>query len=560
MSSRHRSHGRHGSQFCSVFMLAAVTAAMAHAADAPPTFEEHVLPIFREKCCGCHNPDKKKGGLDLTSHGQTMAGGSSGEVVAAGDADGSYLWQLASHASEPKMPPESDALAPELLDVIKRWITGGAIARVGGPAVARKTTALTLAADAMSAPEGPPVMPPRLSLEVITEASRPTTITALAASPHGELAAVGGRGQLLLHHTTSLDLIGVLPFPEGVIKTVRFTRNGKLLLAAGGEAAKSGRAVVWDVASGTRMSVLGDEYDEVLAADLSPDQRLVAVGGPAKIVRLLTTADGSVESELRKHTDWVTALEFSPASSAAGDLLATGDRAGNLFLWEPRGGREYGTLKGHTAAITSMAWRPDGGLLATVSEDGSLRLWDPKNSSQVKTWQAHAGGAESVAWLRDGRLVTTGRDRRVKLWAADGKMERETPALADVGTRVAIAADGGRIFAGDWSGAVTVFTTVDAAQVGMLDTNPAPLARRLGDAEKLLANASAADQIAAEKAKTTADAMQVAESQVAAARKALEEAEEVAQAAHAGQQAAAKRVDRWRAEVEFSRSQSIPAK
>jgi WD40 repeat protein len=560
MSSRHRNNSRRGSHVFSPFLLMAVAAATAHGTDAPPTFEEHVLPIFREKCCGCHNPDKKKGGLDLTSHGQTMAGGSSGEVVAAGDADGSYLWQLASHASEPKMPPESDALAPELLDVIKRWITGGAIARVGGPAVARKTTALTLAADAMSAPEGPPVMPPRLSLEVITEASRPTTITALAASPHGELAAVGGRGQLLLYHTTSLDLIGVLPFPEGVIKTVRFTRNGKLLLAAGGEAAKSGRAVIWDVATGTRMSVLGDEYDEVLAADLSPDQRLVAVGGPAKIVRLLTTADGSVESELRKHTDWVTALEFSPASSAAGDLLATGDRAGNLFLWEPRGGREYGTLKGHTAAITSMAWRPDGGLLATVSEDGSLRLWDPKTSSQVKTWQSHAGGAESVAWLRDGRLVTTGRDRRAKLWAATGTMERETPALADIGTRVAISADGGRIFAGDWSGVVTVFTTVNAAPIGMLDTNPAPLARRLEEAEKLLADASAAEQTAAEKAKTTADAMQVAESQVAAARKALEEAEEVAQAARAGQQAALKGVDRWREEVEFSRSQSSPAK
>ena len=41
---------------------------------------------------------------------------------------------------------------------------------------------------------------------------------------------------------------------------------------------------------------------------------------------------------------------------------------------------------------------------------------------------------------------------------------------------------------------------------------------------------------------------------------ALEEAEEVAQAAHAGQQAAVQRVDRWREEVEFSRSQLIRAK
>jgi WD40 repeat protein len=370
---------------------------------------------------------------------------------------------------------------------------------------------------------------------------------------------VGGRRQLLLHHTASLELLGVLPFPEGVVKTVRFTRNGKLLLAGGGEAAKSGRVVVWDVAKAARIAELGDEYDEVLAADLSADQRLVALGGPSRIVRLLTTADGTVESELRKHTDWVTAIEFSPPSPPRGDLLATGDRAGNLFLWEPRGGREHGTLKGHTLAITAIAWRRDGGVLATVSEDGSLRLWDPKESTQLKTWQAHPGGAESVAWLPDGRLVTTGRDRRVKFWKADGPLERETAPLADIGTRVAATGDGSRVFAGDWSGAVTVFNTADAAQAGTLDTNPPPLAKRLQLAEKLLADASAVGQTATEKAKAAAEAMQVAESQVAAAGKALEEAEEQAAAAKARQGETAQRVERWRAELEFSRSQAAPA-
>lgn len=537
-------------------MCPLMVAAAVHAADAPPTFNEQVLPIFREKCCGCHNPDKKKGGLDLTSHAQTMAGGGSGEVVSAGDADGSYLFQLVSHASEPKMPPESDKLPTDSLDVIRRWIAAGAIERAGSAPIARKTSSLALATSAVAAPEGPPVMPPRLSLDVVAEAARPTTITGLAVSPHGAVAAVGGRRQLLLYDTGSLELIGVLAFPEGVVKTVRFTRNGRLLLAGGGEAAKSGRVVVWDVATAARVAELGDEYDEVLAADLSADQRLVALGGPARIVRLLTTADGVVESELRKHTDWVTAVAFAPA----GNLLATGDRAGNLFLWEPRGGREHGTLKGHTAAITAMAWRSDGGVLATVSEDGSLRLWNPQESTQAKTWPAHAGGVEDVAWLHDGRLVTIGRDRRVKIWKADGPLERETPPLADIGTRVAAAADGSRIFAGDWSGAVTVFNTGDASRAGALDTNPSPLSKRLALAEAALAEATAAGQTATEKVKAAAEAMQLAESQMAAARKAIEEAEESAAAAHARRGETARQVERWRKELEFSRSAPAPAK
>jgi WD40 repeat protein len=535
------------------FLTAA--AGVAAAADAPPAFDSDVLPILREKCCSCHNADKKKGGLDLTSHGQAMAGGSSGEVIAAGDPDGSYLWQVVTHASEPKMPPESDKLSDAALDVIKRWIVAGAIDKAGGQPVARKTSAIALTAGAVAKPEGPPVMPPRLPLDVVTHGRRPTTVTALAASPHGEAAAIGGRKQVLLYHSGSLDFLGVLPFPEGVVKAVRFSRNGKLLLAAGGVAAKSGRVVVWDVATAARVAEVGEEFDEVLAADISPDQSLVALGGPAKVVRLLATADGTVAGEIRRHTDWITALEFSPD----GRLLATGDRAGNLHLWETRGTRDAGVLKGHTGPIAAVAWRPDGAALASASADGSVRLWDPKEAKQVKTWTAHAGGVESLAWFPDGRLATTGRDKRVKLWKADGSPEREMAALAEIGTRVAATADGTRILAGDWGGGVTVFTAADGKPAGTIDTNPPKIEQRLRAAEKVLTEVAATGQTAAEKAKAAADALAVAESQMAAARKAADEATAEFEAAKAREAEAAKAVERWKAEAEFSRTQP-PAK
>jgi hypothetical protein len=535
------------------FLTAA--AGVAAAADAPPTFDSDVLPILREKCCSCHNADKKKGGLDLTSHGQAMAGGSSGEVIAAGDPDGSYLWQVVTHASEPKMPPESDKLSAAALDVINRWIVAGAIDKAGGQPVARKTSAIALTAGAVAKPEGPPVMPPRLPLDVVTHGRRPTTVTALAASPHGEAAAIGGRKQVLLYHSGSLDFLGVLPFPEGVVKAVRFSRNGKLLLAAGGVAAKSGRVVVWDVATAARVAEVGDEFDEVLAADISPDQSLVALGGPAKVVRLLATADGAVAGEIRRHTDWITALEFSPD----GRLLATGDRAGNLHLWETRGTRDAGVLKGHTGPITAVAWRPDGAAVASASADGSVRLWDPKEAKQVKTWTPHAGGTESLTWLADGRLATTGRDKRAKLWKADGSPEREMAALAEIGTRVAATADGTRILAGDWGGGVTVFTAADGKPAGTIDTNPPKIEQRLRAAEKVLTDVAATEQTAAEKAKAAADALAVAESQMAAARKVADEANAEFEAAKAREAEAAKAVARWKAEAEFSRGQA-PAK
>jgi len=528
---------------------AMVAASAAAAADAPLNFADHVLPVFREKCCSCHNPDKQKGGLDLTSFGQTMAGGSSGEVISPGDPDGSYLMMLVTHESEPTMPPESDKLPDASLAVLRNWIAGGALERDGAKPVVRKKSALALEGIAATKPEGPPVMPPRLPLEVVTHGRRPTTVSALAASPHGEVVALGGRRQVLLYHTGSLDLLGVLPFPEGVVRTLRFSRNAKLLLAGGGEAAKSGRVVAWDVATGKRVAEVGEEFDEVLAADISADQRFVALGGPAKVVRLHATADGKATHAIRKHTDWVTALEFSPD----GKRLATGDRSGNLFLWETRGAREAGTLKGHADAITAVAWRPDGTLLASVSEDGSARLWDVKQAKQVKTWNAHAGGTAWITWLPDGRLATTGRDKKVKLWKADGGLERELGPLAEIGTRVAVTSDATRIFAGDWAGAVAAFATTDGKPAGQLDTNPPKLEQRIAAAEQALGEVVAAGQAAAGKAGQATEVLQVAESQLAAARQALETAQAELDAANARQAEAAKAVDRWKSELEFAR-------
>ena len=453
----------------------------ATAAEKPPTYEDHVLPVFREKCCSCHNADRKAGGLDLTSYQQMMAGGNSGDVVAGGDPDGSYLWQVVSHESEPTMPPDADRIPDVMLTVVKKWILGGIIERDGAKPVAQKAgSSLALDSGALVKPSGPPVMPPRLSLEPRFSGLRPTTIRALDASPHGDLVAVGSSQQVLLFQPRTGECIGVLPFPEGECTNIRFSRSAKLLLAGGGVAAKSGRVVIWDVASAQRVMELGDEYDEVLAADISADQRLVALGGAAKVVRLLQTVDGSVESEITKHTDWITSVAFSPDSV----LLATGDRAGNLFLWESFGARHWGDLKGQKAGVTAIDWRADGIVLATTSEDGTIHLWEADTAKKIKSWSAHGGGATDVRWLSDGRLISTGRDHKVKVWKSDGSLESELGTLSDIGTKVAITSGKPLAIAGDWSGQISVYDVTKPSKVGGINSNPMPLSQQVILAKK----------------------------------------------------------------------------
>ena len=107
-----------------------------------------------------------------------------------------------------------------------------------------------------------------------------------------------------------------------------------------------------------------------------------------KIIRVYSTTDGSVLREIKKHTDWVTAVEFSPD----GVLLATGDRNGGLFVWEAFTGREYFSLRGHTAMITDVSWRDDSNVLASSSEDTTIKLWEMENGGNIKSWGAHGGG------------------------------------------------------------------------------------------------------------------------------------------------------------------------
>lgn len=465
----------------SLFSIAFAWMSCVNGAEKALTYDEHVLPIFREKCCGCHNPGKRSGGLDLTSYQQMQAGGNSGEVLAAGDPDGSYLWQVASHESEPVMPPNADRIPDDMLAVLKRWIAGGLLERDGAkPVVAKPAVNMTLDPGAIVKPSGDPVIPPRLPLAVASQGIRPTAVTGLAASPHGDVVAIGGRRQLLLVSPKKQSLLGILPFPEGNCRTIRFSRSAKLLLAGGGEAARSGRVVIWDIAAGKRLIELGNEFDEVLAADVSADQRLVALGNSAKVVRLLTTDNGQVESEITKHTDWITSLSFSPDSV----LLATGDRAGNLFLWESFGAREWAVLKGHSGGINAIEWRPDGLLLATVAEDGTIHLWDADQGKKVRSWQAHGGGAADVTWLNDGRLVSTGRDRRVKLWKSDGKLEADLGGMSDIGTRVAVNDTQDLVIAADWAGQVEVFDIKEKKRIGTIDSNPPTLQSRLEAAEQ----------------------------------------------------------------------------
>jgi WD40 repeat protein len=451
------------------------------------TYEDHLLPILRNECASCHNPDKKKGGLDLSSYQAILAGSDSGAVVQAGDPDSSKLYKVVAHADDPYMPKGKGKLQDKDVNVFKQWIAGGMLENAGGKAVVAKGKPklnLSVVADA-GKPKGTVAMPKELLVEPVVHTSRPGALMCLAASPWAPLVAIGGQHQVLLYNTDTLELLGILPFPEGDPYVLSFSRNGSMLLVGGGVSAKSGHVALFDVASGNRVTQVGDEFDAVIAADLSPDQSMVGLGGPGKTVKIYSTADAQLLHAMKKHTDWVTAIAYAPD----GVLLASGDRAGGLWVWEARSGNEFYGLTGHKAAITAVSFRGDSNILASASEDGTVKLWDMQSGNLLKNINAHGPGVLDASFTHDGRLVTCGRDRLVRIWKPDGSALLATQPFNDIALHATFDGDGRRIVAGDWTGAIRVFDAKTAKSVGELSANPAGIEKRLADASKQLSEA-----------------------------------------------------------------------
>ena len=99
----------------------------ATAANEPVDFGKQIAPIFSQHCIDCHGPDEQESQFRLDRLSTMLAGGNSGEpAVVPGDPEKSFLMKLI-HLQEPgkEMPPDGP-LAPHEIDLIQRWIAGGA--------------------------------------------------------------------------------------------------------------------------------------------------------------------------------------------------------------------------------------------------------------------------------------------------------------------------------------------------------------------------------------------------------------------------------------------------
>lgn len=392
--------------------------------EGPVDFESEILPILKRNCIACHNQATKKGELVLETPQTIAAGGASGDAVEPGSGDDSYLLMVASHQSEPIMPPVDNkvgakALTPEELGLLRLWIDQGATGEVQDRAASIQWQPL---------PAG--VNP----------------IYAVSVTPDGQFAACGRANQIYVYHlplgrllcrlTDPHLLEGALYSKPGVahldlVHSLAFSPDGYTLASGDYRVVK-----LWQRPRNVERLQLADSGAEIQALAVSADRQRIATAGADRRIRLWD-AQGKAGAVLEGHTDRITGLQFS----ADGAQLFSVGLDATLRSWNVADGAQLATID-TPAALNGVARIDDGSLLATAGADGVVTLW--RDPSPVKQLASLPGAMTVMAVSADlTRLAALAAEGRLQVRdLTSGQVVREIASHGTAPSALAISHDG----------------------------------------------------------------------------------------------------------------------
>lgn len=275
-----------------VFAVSVVSAADPKEPKAPAkvSYYKDVRPIFQQHCQGCHQPAKAGGGYVMTGRDDLLKKGERDKPgVVPGKPEVSFLVELMRPVNgKAEMPRGKDPLPEHQIKTVVDWIAQGAVDDT--PASAK-------------APLVDEDHPP-------TYKSLPV-INAVAFSPDGQLLAVAGYHEVLLHKADGSALVARLIGLSERIQSLAFSPDGKTLAVSGGDPGRFGEIQLWDVEKRKLRLSVPITFDTVYGVSWSPDGTKVAFGGADNTTRAISVSDGKQVLFQGAHSDWVMGTSFS---------------------------------------------------------------------------------------------------------------------------------------------------------------------------------------------------------------------------------------------------------
>ena len=320
----------------------------------PVSYYTDIRPIFEANCVGCHQPSKDKGGYIMTDFARLLEGGEDDVAVVPGKPKESYLIDEITPDAEGKaeMPKKKDPLHEVEIALITRWISEGA--KDDTPENARQRYDQ----------DNPPIY------------TKPPAITSVDFSPDGQLLAVAGFHEVLLHKADGSGSVARLVGLSERIESVRFSPDGTKLAVTGGRPGRMGEVQVWDVAKKSLILSASSTFDTVYGAAWSPDGTRISFGGSDNTVRAIDAKTGEQVFFQGGHNDWVFDTAFNPK----GDHVVSVSRDMTVKLTEFKTERLIDNItsitpKALSGGISSVVSHPTRDEIVVGGADGVPKLY-----------------------------------------------------------------------------------------------------------------------------------------------------------------------------------------
>jgi WD40 repeat protein len=449
-----------------LLVVAHFARAAESAGNEAPRLEVRAMTILRENCTSCHNAEKKKGKLLLTSRETALNGGENGAAVVPGDVAKSLMATVVAADADPHMPPKGQ-LTDDEIKTLKAWINAGAEwdqAALTAPKVAATTR---------------PV-----ELKALPADYRP--VLAIALSPDQKRLAVGRGDRVLVYDVEKKERpqLGELASPNDVVQALAWGPDGKTLAVGGFR-----RIRIWDPTTGQVVRQIDGLSGRVTALAFTPDGATLVAGdgevASSGMVRLWRMPGGEPVGNWVAHGDSVLSVHVSKD----GKLLATAGADRLAKVWDLPTGKEVAKLEGHAGPVVAVAFNADGTELASAGMDKEIKVWDVKTREQVVALATNPSGVTALAWVDGKTLLSSSDDGVVRFSSKESKDRaiRTFPGAPDVLYCAAISADGKSIYAGCHDGQVYVWSVANGKLEGKLSETPsAEPGRRLNFANDVL--------------------------------------------------------------------------
>lgn len=170
---------------------------------------------------------------------------------------------------------------------------------------------------------------------------------------------------------------------------------------------------LWDLAQGKSTKTFVDHTKDTLSCSFSADNRLIVSGGRDKNIKIWNTvAECKFTVEDDNHTDWVSAVRFSPDTK--NNILVTGSWDGTIKVWDSSTMTLQNTFVGHTNSITSLAFAQKAQFLASGGRDGNIILWNV--GGQFLKSHEHTHPINDVLFSKTKYWVAAASDNGIIIW------------------------------------------------------------------------------------------------------------------------------------------------